>query len=234
MAQEELIEWLSRQEIIWRQKSRKLWLKAGDNNSRFFHASTVTNRRKIFIPSIKNQNGTWLETREQIGDYLTKEFTDLFKAESGNREQPLYDFINPSVTNLQNTSLSCIHDRREIWDSVKSLHLTKAPGPDGMSAIFFQHFWETVGDDVTSTIQNIFKSGIFPKGLNDSFIILIPKTNHLTTFNQIRPIALCNTLYKVLSKILVNHLCPLLHNLVSPNQTAFVPGRWIGENSIMV
>lgn len=91
-----------------------------------------------------------------------------------------------------------------------------------------------MGGDVCITIQNIFRHGIFPQGLNDSFFVLIPKTTHFTTFNQLRPIALCNTLYKVFSKILVNRLRPLLQNLISLNQAAFVPGRWIGENVILM
>lgn len=66
------------------------------------------------------------------------------------------------------------------------------------------------------------------------FFVLIPKTTQLSTFNHIRPIALCNTLYKIFSKILVHHLRPLLQNLISPSQAAFVSGHWIGENSILV
>lgn len=118
--------------------------------------------------------------------------------------------------------------------AVKNLHLIKAPGLDGMSTLFFQHFWEMVGDDVTFTIQNIFRHRIFPQGLNDSFIVLISKNPQFTTFNQIRPIALCNTLYKIFSKILVSRLRPMLHGLIYPNQSTFVPGWWIRENSLMV
>lgn len=115
---------------------------------------------------------------------------------------------------------------------VKSVHPIKALGPVGMSALFFQHYWEMIGDDVTSTTQNIFHNEIFPLGLNDLFIVLIPKNPQ--TFNQIRLIALCNTLYKVFSKILVSCLRPLLHGLMSPNQWVFVLGCWIGKNSILV
>lgn len=44
--QDQLNEWLFHLETMWRQKSRELWLKGGDNNSKFFHASTICNRRR--------------------------------------------------------------------------------------------------------------------------------------------------------------------------------------------
>lgn len=77
--QEELNEWRNRQEILWSQKSRELWLMAGDRNFKFFHALTVTNRRRIFIATIRNNKGEWLESMEQIGKYLCDEFTNLLK-----------------------------------------------------------------------------------------------------------------------------------------------------------
>lgn len=97
----------------------------------------------------------------------------------------------------QNQWLNAIPDGKEILNVVKSLHPTKAPGSDGLSAVFFQQFWGIVGNDVTKAIQNIFRHGRFPQGFNDSFVVLIPKTADFSSFNQIRPIALCNTVYKI-------------------------------------
>lgn len=58
--QDELNEWLFKQEVLWRQKSRETWLTAGDRNSKFFHALIIMNQRKIFIATLKNNNGEWL------------------------------------------------------------------------------------------------------------------------------------------------------------------------------
>lgn len=76
-----LNEWMERAENMWRQKSKELWLKAGDWNSKFFHASTIANIRRIFIATMKNEDGQWFEARESIGNYLCSQFSDLFKAE---------------------------------------------------------------------------------------------------------------------------------------------------------
>lgn len=68
---------------------------------------------------------------------------------------------------------------------------------------------------------------------NKTDICLIPKVEHPRRIEQFRPISLCNTLYKVFTKVLVGILKPYMAILVSPYQTGFVPGRYIYENIII-
>ena len=60
--------------------------------------------------------------------------------------------------------------------------------------------------------------------LNQTHIVLIPKIQGLETFGNYRPISLYNTTYKIATKIIVARLRPFLENLISPLQSAFVPG----------
>lgn len=83
------------------------------------------------------------------------------------------------------------------------------------------------------TVQKIFRTGFLLKQLNHSFIVLIPKVDHLAKIDQFRPISLCNVVYKVVSKILAVRLKCVLPKLISPYQAAFVPGWTIQENSIL-
>jgi hypothetical protein len=91
-----------------------------------------------------------------------------------------------------------------------------------------------VGSTVIDAIQSFFRSGKLLKEVNDSLIVLIPKINSPFSVNHFRPISLCNTVYKTISKLLVSKLRPLLEKLISPCQFAFIPERWIVVNQLIV
>lgn len=145
------------QEVLWRQKSIEVQFTTGYCNSRIFHAVTITNRKKISIATLKSNNGDWrLETPGQIGDFLVEEFTKLFQYETMVQCKRLKDYIQTTITAYQNSKLSAILAKDELFKVVKSLYPINVRGLDGMSVLFFQHFWRVVGNDVTIAIQNIF------------------------------------------------------------------------------
>jgi hypothetical protein len=82
-------------------------------------------------------------------------------------------------------------------------------------------------------VKEMFSDGILPKGLNDTVIVLIPKGTKPESLADYRPISLCNVIYKIISKCLVNRLRPFLDGLISETQSAFVPGRLITDNAII-
>jgi hypothetical protein len=72
-----------------------------------------------------------------------------------------------------------------------------------------------------------------PEGWNDTTIVLIPKVNDPTLVSQFQPISLRNAVYKVISKMLANRLREILSDVISENQSAFVPGRLITDNILV-
>ena len=110
---------------------------------------------------------------------------------------------------------------------------SKAPGPDGMTALFFQKYWHIVGEDVSLAILDFFRSGRMLGSINFTNIVLIPKVKNPESMSQFRPINLCNVLYKIISKVLVNRMKVILPNIISDSQSAFILGRMISDNVIM-
>ena len=121
----------------------------------------------------------------------------------------------------------------EIKLGLWSLKPFKAPGADGLHAEFFQYFWADVKASVCREACNCFEARTVPKYLNKTLISLIPKIQSSESLNNYRPISLCNTIYKVITKILVGRIRPLLDKLISPVQAAFVPGRRGLDNIII-
>ena len=111
---------------------------------------------------------------------------------------------------------------------------SKPQGSKVSTRVFFYHFWILVGDSVRQKVNEIFSSRKIAKYLNQTIITLVPKCKNPNSFNHYFPISLCNIVYKIVSKIIVGRLRPLLPNLVSPLQTAFVLGRKGIDNAIIV
>ena len=113
------------------------------------------------------------------------------------------------------------------------MHPTKAPGPDNMSAIFFQKYWGIVGNDVICMVLNVLNSNMSMVEINKTNITLVPKIKNPTKMTDFRPISLCNIVYKLISKVLANRLKVILPQIISENQSAFLSRRLITENVLV-
>ena len=80
----------------------------------------------------------------------------------------------------------------------------------------------------------MFRERKVPDYLNNTNIVLIPKVQGPETIGSYRPISLCNSVYKIISKVLVGRIRPYLDKIISPCQAAFVPGRRGVDNAIIV
>ncbi|XP_074301077.1 uncharacterized protein LOC141632430 [Silene latifolia] len=185
---------LRKDESYWRQRSRALWLKDGDKNTKFFH-------RKA-----QQQPANFENILEGVSGRVTHEMNDFLRAP---------------------------YKGDEIVEALNQMHPLKAPGPDGMNALFYQTYWHIVGPSVVRMTLNVLNGAPFPAGLNTTQIVLIPKKKAPDKFVDFRPISLCNVLYKLISKVLANRLKKFLGEIVSENQSAFTPGRLITDNVLI-
>lgn len=142
--------------------------------------------------------------------------------------------VEPLISQQDNSSLMQEVTPEEIKLVVFELGSNKAPGPDGFTGAFYQNAWPTVGNQVCSLIKEFFHTGFPLDEINSTDMVLIPKKDCPESVSDYRPISLCNFSYKIFSKVLANRLKPLMGKIITKNQRAFVPGRLIQDNLIIV
>ena len=113
--------------------------------------------------------------------------------------------------------------KQAIWDCDSY----KSPGPDGVNFGFLKQFWSILKGDFMRFITEFHHDGRLPKGINTTFIALIPKVVSPQRLNDFRPISLVGCMYKVLAKLLANWLRSVIESVVSDCQSAFVKGKQI-------
>lgn len=90
-----------------------------------------------------------------------------------------------------------------------------------------------VGKTLYDMIKNMFLNPYLIGGINDIFLSLIPKMDHVEKMTEVRPISLCNVSYKVITKILAHRMRPMMETLVSLCQCSFFPNCQ-SRNSIVI
>ena len=110
---------------------------------------------------------------------------------------------------------------------------TKAPGPDGLSAAFYQKHWNEVKEGVLTTCLHILNTQGILAPLNYTYIALIPKKGKPRRVTDFRLISLCNVIYRIVAKSIANRFKQILHQIISPMQSAFIPDRLITDNVIV-
>ena len=229
----DLDEVLYREEMMWLQRSRIAWLKEGDRNTKYFHRKALWRARKNHIKKLKREDGSWSTDQKEMQGMATSYFEHLFMRDDHTDPQEIVDLIEPVVTAQTNSDLCKEYSDEKIGNALFQIGPLKAPRPDGLPGCFFQRNWDLLKEDVIRAVKEFFSSGVMPPGVNDTCIVLIPKVPHPETLKDFRPISLCNVIYKVVSKCIVNRSRPLLQDLISPSQSAFIPGRMITDNALI-
>ena len=218
---------------MWRQRSRKKWLRWGDKNTSFFHLSATQRRRRNLISEIKDNHGNRYNSEEDIARTFEDHFVSLFSSSHPTEFDSALSGVDRVVTDEMNAELVREFTAEEVDTALKQMAPSTAPGPDGMSPLFYQSCWDLVGSDVSQAILSCLNSGSLLKAVNHTYITLIPKTQTPQKVSDFRPISLCNVIYKILSKVITNRLKHILPKIISETQSAFVPGRLITDNILV-
>ncbi|XP_059635683.1 uncharacterized protein LOC132277859 [Cornus florida] len=195
---------LSNEAILLSQKSRLKWTKEQDRCSKYFYQKIKDRRYYIELFSSKGQTSI-----------------------------PLAVYLRKTLNCEDAAVLEVLITREEVKRTIFSMGIDKALGPYGFTVHFFRVYWDIIRVEVANAVMKFFNYPTLGKGLNSTFITLVPKVKEATKVEEFIPISLCNVLYKIITKILADRLGSVLHKIVGKEQNAFVVGMKIQDNLIL-
>jgi hypothetical protein len=229
----ELDKLLEKEEMWWSQRSRVQWLQHGDKNTKFFHQKASQRRQRNRIDAIQDEQGTTHHNIEGIENTLTNYFKSLFTSQSTHNMEQAVKVVKNKITPDMQDFLNTTYTVEEVTEAIKHMKGMAAPGPDGLPAVFYHNYWDIIGEDVIKAVLEVLNDEGDPSPYNKTHICLIPKKKYPIYPGDYRPISLCNTIYKIISKTISNRLKNILPNVISHNQSVFLQDRLITDNTLV-
>jgi hypothetical protein len=214
----------------WRLKSRATWLKSGDKNTKFFHKYAEHRRVINTIWEIEDLEGNKQSSQADIGATTFIFFKSLYKEKE--KEDTLAQLqvikeVPCFFSDEESNDLGRQITLQEVEKIVELMPKDKSLGPDGWTQELFHHFFDIMGSDLLVVVEESRLTGRVSGSLNATFVALVPKESKPVSFNDFRPIALCNFVYKVISKIIASRLKDKLASCISEEQFGFLRDRLI-------
>lgn len=222
------------EEMYFRQRSRINWLKEGDQNTTYFFRIVQTRLNFNTIRSFSLPTGVLIIDLLEMSSHAITHFQCITTVLPLTEPSPPSWFHSLTAflcTDAQAAQMINIPTTEEIMKILFKLNPNKAPGPDGLTSAFYKGSWDFLGSEVVQAIQNFFYTSFLPASTNATILTLVPKHTSASLITDYRPIACLNTIYEVVSRILVRKLKPLLPGIIVLNQTAFVKDRLLVENT---
>ena len=170
-----------------------LYIKEGDNNTKFFHKMANSRRRHNHI-SMLEVNGVIYKDESEMADQAVQFYKKLYKETEEWR--PFVEGLEfDQIEGLERDWLERRLEQQKFLRVVKEMEGDKAPSPNGFSLTFHHHCWGVVERDVLAVFEEFYQHSKFEKSLNATFIALIPKKNGASNIREFRPISLVGSVY---------------------------------------
>ncbi|UYV73175.1 hypothetical protein LAZ67_10002087 [Cordylochernes scorpioides] len=132
-----------------------------------------------------------------------------------------------------NTTMLASIDLNEVEDAIKVTHNNRAPGPDGIMPEFMKHLGQKAIKWMAKLFTNILSTGSIPSVWKQAKVLAILKPGKTSDDpNNYRPISLLCIPYKILERIILNRISPIIEEYLPIEQAGFRPGRNCAEQTL--
>ena len=169
--------------------NRRTTKKLKGKHSRTTITSTMHNGREVFdIESILTS----------VHEYYTTLYDhkiDLTCPTVLNTRSDLYDSVTMKLTDSVRTKMETPLALSELETAVNQLGTSKVPGSDGLTVLFYRHFWPLLGPLLHSVWENSLSEGHLPESMSKALITLLHKKAERNLWKNYRPISLLQISY---------------------------------------
>ncbi|KAH1056129.1 hypothetical protein J1N35_034194 [Gossypium stocksii] len=194
----------NREKLFWKQRVRVNWLRMGDRNTSSFHSFAYSQKRINVVRGLEGESGAWVSGEEEMVGLATSYFKDSLLSKPMRSCDLLFVEVQPCISESLNKDLMAEFKVDEVVGAIKAMAPLKASGKDGFLALFYQNFWHVVREEVAKYCLEVLNGQRDLEKVNRKNIFLIPKVPTLENIGQLKPISLCNVIYKVILKVVVN------------------------------
>jgi hypothetical protein len=221
-----------------RLRSRIKWKQKGDQCSKEFFQATRERSTASHITELADKHGQ-VHTSQSALQYICQEYySALYTARretpvtAGAKCQTLRYLPDKLSTEVKNKLRAPIQ-LGELKAAVDNMRTGKSPGPDGIVLEFYKEFWHLIGEEYLHMVQLSIYNEQFPPSVTTGMIALLYKGGERQALTNWRPITLLNLSYKIFAKALQLRLQPILSEIISSEQSAFLPLRFILDNILL-
>ena len=223
--------------IILRSKSQ--WIADGEKPTKFFCNLEKHNFTSKIIPRVEKDDGTIVNDQFEILHEIELFYKNLYSEDKNINDCDLSSmFRNLEISKLtkqESMNLEGLLTIQEAEFTLKKMKNGKSPGSDGYTAEFFKCFWKQIGHFIVRAINYGFIKNELSVTQKHGIITCLPKGNKPKQYlKNWRPLTLLNTIYKIASGSISNRIKKVLDKIIENDQTGFVSGRFIGENTRLV
>lgn len=218
-------------------RSRANIIENGEKPSQYLCNLESHNYSSKIINVIEQDNGTCITNQKEILHETSKYYENLYSCRDNtlnNIDLNIYmqNSNMPKLNEEESAQLEGILTHEEAGQTLKNMKNNKSPGTSGFTVDFFKVFWKQLGNFVVRAINFGFQQGELSITQQNGLIVCIPKENKFrNNLKNWRPITLLNTIYKIASGSIANRIKTVLNKLIATEQTGFIKGRYIGENT---